>query len=166
MKKAIALMLALVSLLSLSSCFIDFLGHDEKLYRTVEARIEQIISIIENKDKEEMKSLFSKKALDDTKNSDKDAESLFEPFQSGIESWDMTARRSDNERKFFKKSELIQFCFRVTTEDSVYLFYVREYNTNTIDPDNEGVSVLKMIEETEELNTTHWKERMFAGKYD
>jgi hypothetical protein len=60
-KRIILMLLILVSLLLFSSCGRNKGSEDER----ADARMEQIVSTIKDKDNEALKSLFSKKALDE-----------------------------------------------------------------------------------------------------
>lgn len=88
-RKLTLILLALSVLLLLSSC-----GRIGRVMTVTEdakadARTEQIISALKEKDVDALKSLFSKKALDEADDFEKDAEYLFEFVEGSIETWEV-----------------------------------------------------------------------------
>jgi hypothetical protein len=173
MNKRIMLILLLVSLLLLSSC--DKIGINDRRAggllvigegRKADARTEQIVSAIKNKDREALKLLFSRKALDEADDLDNRIDYLFELIQGDIDSWERDdGWSSDGSIEYGKKSLMIRFGFAVETDKDVYQFYVIDYNTDTINPDNQGVYMLELIEFADIENVGPWQDRMRAGIY-
>ena len=151
-----------VSLISLSSCF-GLRSTSEG--RRADERIEDIVSAIENKDKEALKSLFSKIAIEEAENFDSDADYLFELIQGNIESWERDGWSSGGRNNHGKRTMMIRYVFDLVTDEDVYRFFVIDYNEDTIDPDNEGVYMLELIEFTDRSDWASWQERMRAGIY-
>lgn len=137
------------------------MGEDER----ADARMEQIVSAIKDKDSEALKSLFSKKALDEADDFDSGADSLFDFIQGDIESWEGNGWASDTSMGGGKSSWMIRFEFDVKTDKDDYHFFVIDYNVDTINPDNQGVYMLELIDNYGEKELESWQDRMRAGIY-
>ncbi|AEY66722.1 DUF5104 domain-containing protein [Clostridium sp. BNL1100] len=168
-KKIILILFVLVSLLLFSSCDKiggvsggGIIGSEEK---QADARIEQIISAIKDKDRESLKSLFSKKALDESDDFDNGVDYLFKLLQGKVNTWERDGWSSDESIEDGKKSLMIRFSFDVKTDKDTYHFFVIDYNTDNINPDNQGVYMLELIKFTDEKDLESWQDRMRAGLY-
>jgi len=163
-KRIILMLLILVSLLLFSSCGSNrgiLVSEDKR----ADARMEQIVSAIRDKDYEELKSLFSKKALDEADNFVDGADSLFDFIQGNIESWERDGFASDESMSGGKRSWMIRFGFTVKTDKDVYQFFIIDYNVDTINTDNQGVYMLELINNYGEIELESWQDRMRAGIY-
>ena len=129
-----------------------------------DARMEQIILAIKEKDKEALKSLFSKKALDESIDFENDVDTLFGLFQADIDTWERDGIAGSESIRSGKKSSMIRYAINVNTDKEVYRLFVIDYYTDTIDPDNQGVYMLE-VRLAESPNTGSWQERMRAGLY-
>ena len=163
-KTIIILLLLLVGLLLLNSCDEDNGGTAMNDEQRADARMEQLISAINEKDKEALKSLFSKKALNEASNFENDVDDLFGLFQVDIVTWERDGITGSESIEHKKKSSMLRFAINVNTDNEVYRFFVIDYNTDTINPDNEGVYMLEVRLE-DSPNTGSWQERMRAGLY-
>lgn len=168
-KKIILMLLVLVNLLLFNSC--DkmgggsggrIIGSEEK---QADARIEQIISAIKDKDRESLKSLFSKKALDEANDFESSFDNLFKLLQGNVDTWERDDWASEESIEDGKKSLMIRFSFDVKTDKDTYHFFVIDYNTDTINTDNQGVYMLELIKFTDENDLESWQDRMCAGLY-
>ncbi len=130
-----------------------------------DARMEQIIDAIKNKDTEMLKSLFSQKALAEADDFDSEADSLFGIIQGNVESGERDGISSDITIEHGKKTVMARFGLDIKTDKDTYHFYVIDYITDTIDPDNEGVYMLELIEYTDQSDLQAWQNRMRAGIY-
>jgi hypothetical protein len=167
-KRIILLILVLVNLLLFSSCDKIRDGSGRKIgseEKQADARMEQIISAIKNKDRESLKSLFSKKALGETDDFEGGVDSLFNFIQGDIESWKRDGFASDESMEYGKRSWMIRFGFTVKTDKDVYQFFVIDYNVDTINTDNQGVYMLELIDNYGERELESWQDRMRAGIY-
>ena len=166
-KKIILMLLVLVSLLLSSSCDKIAGGNRGGIIvseeKQADARIEQIISAIKDKDRESLKSLFSKKALDEANDFENGVDYLFELLQGNVDTWERDGWSSDESIKDSKKSLMIRFSFDVKTDKDTYHFFVIDYNKDTINPDNQGVYMLELIKFTDEKDLESWQDRMRAG---
>lgn len=153
-----------MGLLLLSSCDKGNGGITMSEEKRADARMEQIISAIKEKDKEALKSLFSKKALDEANDFESDVDYLFKFLQGNIDTWERDGIAGSESIDHGKKSLMIRFAINVKTDKDVYRFFVIDYNKDTINPDNEGVYMLE-VRLADSPNTGSWQDRMRAGIY-
>ena len=86
-KKIKLVLFILVNSLMLSSCIGGrkiSIGEGKR----ADTQVEKIISAIKNQDKEALKLLFSKKALEEAEDFDEEVDILFDYIQGDIESWE------------------------------------------------------------------------------
>ena len=153
-----------MGLLLLSSCDEDNGGIAMSDEQRADARMEQIISAIKEKDGDALKSLFSKKALDEASDFENDVDYLFEFVQGTIDTWERDGIAGSESIDHGKKSSMLRFAINVNTHKEVYRLFVIDYNTDTINPDNQGVYMLE-VRLADSPNTGSWQERMRAGLY-
>lgn len=163
-KKLIILLLLLMGLLLLSSCDKGNGGITMSEEERADARMEQIILAIKEEDGDALKSLFSKKALDEANEFENELNNLFEFFKGDINTYARDGWASDGDIEYGKKSLMIRFAINVNTDKEVYRLFVIDYNTDTINPDNEGVYMLE-VRLADSPNTGSWQDRMRAGIY-
>jgi hypothetical protein len=169
-KRNILMLLVLASLLLLSSC--DGIaggngvgGIHVSEDKKADVLMEQIISAIKDEDSETIKSLFSKKAIDEANDFDNGITDLFDFIQGNIDAWERDGWSSDESIEYGKKSLMIRFSIIVNTDKEDYMLFVIDYNSDTIDPDNEGVYMLEIIKLADRKNLESWQDRMRAGIY-
>jgi hypothetical protein len=163
------MLLAIVSIIVFSSCIKIRDGSSGIGWITVsedkkaDARMEQIISALKDKDKEALKSLFSKKALNEANGFDSGMDSLLDFIQGNIESWERDSWASDESVESGKKSLMIRSGYKVITDKEEYFFFVVDYYIDTIDPDNEGIYMLQVTTSGYNEDLGSWQERLRAG---
>ncbi len=142
--------LLIIVILSLCSCSLigtraQMLNKDNNEVRA-DARLEQTIKAIENKDKNSLKMIFSKQALNEAQNIDGGMDYLFNLVQGNIESWEPVVRGAttdsiDHGSRIKKSSSW----YYVNTDNQKYLFFFLEYIIDSDHPDNVGVYMLQVI---------------------
>ncbi len=60
---------------------------------------------------------------------------------------------------------MIRFSVTISTDKDDYLLFVIDYNTDTINPDNEGVYMMQIMKLADRNNQPSWQERLCAGIY-
>ena len=167
MTKTIKVLFVIVVLILLNSCALVGgrmrFGDEGK---KGDARLEQLLEIIKKEDKDGLKALFSKKALKDADNLEGGIDYLFDIFHGSLKTWERTGLSSDGLIDYGKKSIMLRTFYKVTTDEEAYMFFVLDYTTDTIDPDNEGLYAIRVIK-AEDRNTqfTYWQDMMIAGIY-
>ena len=129
-----------------------------------DARMEQIIIAIKEKDGDAIKSLFSKKALEEANDFESDVNYFFEFFQGSIETWGRDGIAGSESIDHGKTSHMLRFAINVNTDKEAYRLFVIDYSTDTINPNNQGVYMLE-VRLADSPNTGSWQERMRAGLY-
>lgn len=117
------------------------------------ARIEQVFETIQNRDKSNLKKMFSKSALNATDDFDESVTSLFDFFRGEIVSYDnwggpqVTSKKNSGHNK-----KEMQSTYDVKTTEQKYRISIQEFLVDTENPDNVGVYSFSIIkaEDTDE----------------
>jgi len=150
MIKQILRFLLIASMLFLCSCTpggsrVQMLNKDNDEAKA-DARLEQIIEAIKSKDKDSLKTVFSKQALNEAEDLDGRMDYLFNFVQGNIESWETivhgNAAESINYGSRIKKS---QSWYYLNTDKEKYLIFFLECTIDTDHPENIGVYMLQVI---------------------
>ena len=125
----------------------------------------QIVDIIKSQDREALKSLFSRKALEEAEGFDGKMDDFFSFIQGDINSWESTGWSSNGAIEYGKRTLSIQSGFSIETDIANYTIFVIDYYIDTIEPDNEGIFMIQIrtTEYTKDIGS--WQERMRAGFY-
>ena len=127
-------------------------------------RIEQIISSLKVKNKDALNALFSNKALSESNDFDDEVDRLFEFMKGNITSWKREGGvDSDESAEQGKKSLMLRYSILISTDIDDYCVFVIDYNTDTIDKDNEGIYMLEISKQSYHGDWAPWQERMFPG---
>ncbi|MCL2164694.1 MAG: DUF5104 domain-containing protein [Oscillospiraceae bacterium] len=150
MSKGVIILFFMANVLLLSSCpFRGRSGTDmPNKYNQDEladARLEQLIEFINNKDKDSIKAVFSEQALNEAKDIDDGADYLFTLIDGNIETWEKIGGSIDETGDYGHKTIKSRFRYDVYTDKEQYLFSILEYTQNDDHPENVGVYCLKII---------------------
>jgi len=127
-------------------------------------RIEQIISSLKEKNKDSISALFSNKALSESNDFDKEIDRLLEFMEGNITSWEREdGVDSDESVEHEKKSLMLRYSILISTDIDDYCVFVIDYNTDTIDNDNEGIYMLEISKKSYNGDWAPWQERMLPG---
>jgi len=164
-KKIKLVLFILVNSLMLSSCIGGrkiSIGEGKR----ADTQVEKIISAIKNQDKEALKLLFSKKALEEAEDFDEEVDILFDYIQGDIESWEKEGGGSYKSTRNGKSTWILLYSITLKTEKGLYRIFVVDYSIDTINPDSQGVYMLELIENYGNRPVGGgWQERMRAGIY-
>ena len=160
MKKTICIALMITMLGVLSACFASgelpsFLQDKNEV--AADTRIDQIVSALNNRDKEELRAIFSENALKRAENFDAAADDLFDRIQGEV----ISVTRDESlgvfdEVNYGKIKRSIEFWCQMKTDEGEYMIYCYDYPVDEIHPKNEGLYTLRIIraEEMDELDAT------------
>lgn len=151
MKKLKIFSILVVVTISLCSCTgisrTELLNHasDEEV---ANEKLTKIIEYIENKDYEGLKSMFSKRALDEAGDFSEKAEELFEFFEGEIVSWEKddgpTVFRSNDHGVVVKE---VDSYYIVKTDQQSYFVCINDFPEDDKNTDNQGVNMLLVVRE-------------------
>lgn len=150
MRKLIISSILILGMLFLSSCSLgnsrtEMLNRDSDDTKA-NARLEQVIEAIKNKDKESLKSLFSQKALSEVDDFDGSTNDLLDFFQGEVESWKKSSGPTvfeSNDHGHVKKE--VSSYYYVNTDKQKYFFLLQDYPVDTDHPDNVGLYLLLVV---------------------
>jgi hypothetical protein len=159
---------SLISGMILSSCtFGSSLRKIEDDGAVAEKKFERILSAIERKDKDKLKSLFSNKALREAEDIDENAAYAFNLFQGNVQSWELDTGpiTSENVENGNKRKE-IKVWFNIKTDRENYILFFIDYPLDDFDSDNVGLYTLRIVKEQDKKGQlTYWQHMKIAGVY-
>ena len=133
-------------------------------------RFEQILETLKDKNKDSLRTMFSQKALEDSKDIDEDIDYLFSFFQGEIVSW-----KQDNGSPIINQSfdygnrmSEMQSFFTIDTDVQKYIVVIFEYTEDTANPGNVGLYTLRVIKaenKDEETQFGYWLDIENPGIY-
>lgn len=131
-----------------------------------DARMEQLLETIKNKDKDAFKAMFSKQALKEANDFDGGMEYLFGFFKGNVDSWKQERFTSETSSEYGKKSVKLISWYKVVTDKGKYKFFIIDYTKDTINPDNAGLYTLRVIKaKDEDTQFTYMEDMEIAGIY-
>lgn len=156
MKRHILLLLLVVMVICLSSCVggsrTEMLNNasDEEI---ANEKLTKIIDCIENKDEEALKSMFSKRALDESEDFSENAELLFDFCEGEMISWEKssgpTVYKSNEYGEVVKEVDAYYY---VETDKERYFFLINDFPVDDSNADNEGMNMLLVVLEENHLD--------------
>ncbi len=165
--------IAVIMVLALTSCAtpmgsrIAMLNRITKTERQrVDERSEQIVDAINNKDRDALKSLYSKKALEEAEDFNGGMDMFFDFIEGDIVSWEIVFGVDTSESvSYGKKTTMYRYDIKIETDIDSYRVFVIDYYVDTIEPDNEGLYMLQIRTSDYKGILGGWQERMRPGFY-
>ena len=108
-------------------------------------KCQQIIMAIENHDADALKGLFSKTALHETSDFSEGCDYLFSEYHGTVVSIKRTRYSSNTHYESGKHAREIDCEYEITTSEETYFLYFNDWESNTIDPEKEGLYSVKMV---------------------
>ena len=129
-------------------------------------RIDQIISLIENKDGESMKAIFSQTVLEEDENLENEIGYLFDFFQGEVVSCKDSGVGESETNEYGNKTKKVRSFYKIETDFDSYLVFLFEYTEDTNNSENLGVYSLRIIkEEDRDTQFTSWQDMVIPGIY-
>jgi hypothetical protein len=144
------MVLSLICGMLLSSCtFGSSLIKVEDDGAVAEKKCKQILSAIEQKDKEKLKSLFSNKALREAKNIDQNMEYSFAQFHGEVEKWTQLGPGVEEDIEYGDRRKKIIARFIIETNQEKYLLFFYDYPVDDFDSSNIGIYTLCLMKKAD-----------------
>ena len=165
-KFILSFVLALLLPMSLASCFGK--GHlpvsDSHI---VDDRMEQLKTALNNRDKEQLKGMFSKQALSEAERFDENLEALFGLVDEEIVSWEKPTGPTTFENiNHGHKTKKIQALYKINTSDQEYAVFILENAVDTDNPDNVGLYALRVVRAEDKGKLMgYWQHMNIPGIY-
>jgi hypothetical protein len=106
--------------------------------------LEVVLTAIEEKDGDAIKSLFSKKALSVAEDIDGGIDYIFGLVQGDIVSWEERIFGSGDNIRYGKVSKRLYVWFTLVTTEDTYTVFMLDYYKDTIEPENQGLYALRV----------------------
>ena len=157
MLKRISCIVIIVGVLFMSSCT-SFQDRISRLLMTSDERAankcyEQVVKALEKQDKEAIKSMFSKQALEEAEEFEENLDRLFEIFESKFEPYNFDHGYVGERIDYGKREKEIHLGFDIKVNESTYFFYLIDYPVNTLNPDKKGLYALRVTGFEEDITT-------------
>lgn len=171
MNKKIILLIFLVNIFLLSSCSIGgsktAMLNKENDDKKADARLDQVIEAIQNQDKEALRSMFSKQALDEAQDLDGSMDYLFKLFQGEVKSKKRDGLLASETINYGHNTKEVKSAYTVETDKQKYIFFFLECTEDTDNPDNVGLYTLRVIkaEDKDKEYGLSWQDKKIAGIY-
>lgn len=167
--KYIVSILILILILNASACSlggsrIAMLNKDND-HKKADTRLELVLDAIKSKDKESLKSMFSKQALDEAKDFDGSIDYLFKFFQGKDTSWERNGLSVDETNNYGHKTKQHYSMYYVNTDKQEYIFYLIECTVDSDNPENIGLYTLRVIKAEDRETQFCLYDDMKAGIY-
>lgn len=150
-------------MLGISGCAIPLPFNQQKQARST---AERIISAIADKDIDELRSLFSIKAIEDSDSFDEGIQHILYVIEGDVQSIDFGA--SDNEilrGDPGDRTSILKNQYIVTTTSDKYLLFTTEYVESTVEPELLGLYQLQIIKEDDKELEFFWGSNFGSGIY-
>ena len=156
MRKIILSSILIISMLFCSSC--SMLGSRIEMLNksnddeNADTRLEQVLETIKNQDKDALRALFSKQALDEVDDFDAEADSLFTFIQEGTITWESTDSLTVHETNDYgHKTKEVSSYYYVNTDKQKYYFLLEDNPVDTDHPNNVGLYMLLVVKADDRL---------------
>jgi len=120
-----------------------------------EERFQEIITAIEDKNTEDLESLFSKNALKGAEDFNGDADYLFDFFQGDVISKKVASVTSGSKNNG-ERITAVDYKYTVTTNKDNYIVFFTDVFVDTENPDNVGLYMLQIIKESDRDEQFDW----------
>lgn len=143
---------------------IFFKKSDEEI---VEEKFLNIVKSIQKKDRESLKSMFSKRALSETENFDESLEYIFNLFEGEIINWEIIGGPTIGEsNEGNKRTKHFVIIYNVETNKQKYIFLLIDNIIDDYNKDNIGLYTLRIIKaENEDTEFGYWQDMELPGIY-
>ena len=162
-KMIIAMLFIFIITLLLTSCslphtFNRLLDNDEKV---ANKRFEQILDAIENSDENALKKLFSQKSIAVDNDLEESIFELFDFYQGELvyyNNWSgPIVEEGKNDDGTSRSYKFMESTYDVETSKQKYCFAIKEYVSDTADPDNVGIySLYVILAENTNIQFAYW----------
>ena len=126
-------------------------------------RFEQMLEVLENDDKDALKTMFSKKAVNRAYDFDGGIDYVFDFFQGDVESWESSGLGFESTADY----SIFRSKYTVITNNGTYLFFTLDYSENILNLNKDSLYTLCVIKETDNNKQFEedWEDMKIAGIY-
>jgi len=165
----VCLTMAIILTLVLSSCMkgdstVFFSDKDNDF---ADARMEQLFNAVKWRNKDDIKEMFSKKAIEKAEAIDIGVDCLLSFIQGEVVSWnrDESPMVFDSVENGGKTKQLVTW-YTLDTDEQSYFVLLVDYPVDSIDPENVGLYLIRILRvEDENKLVGTWEEWVIPGIY-
>lgn len=117
------------------------LDHDSHM---ADARVEQIIEAINDRDEETLKTMFSAEALAEIDNLSMQIDALYNLFSEKIIFWEKHAGNVSESSDYGAKTKIFRYEYKAQTEQAEFMLFIYEITENTNTPSAVGVYMIQI----------------------
>jgi len=130
-------------------------------------RILNFLTAIEWQSHEMLESRFSNKAIKEAVDFFRGINHLFEFFQGNVVSRELDRWQLEKSIENGKISEMLLSWHTVVTDEEKYVFFIADFISDTINPDNRGVYALRVVkaEDADTQMLADWRDMLIPGIY-
>lgn len=144
-------MAGLVITLLFTSC--GGLGMFNNDKEVANAQMDKILNAIQKKNRTELESMFSKKAIVEAENFDQSISDLFDYFQGDFISYnDWGGPSGDETWDYGNKQKILYLSYDVKTSNQEYRFAIQDFTVDTANKNNVGIWSLYIIKMEDDTN--------------
>ncbi len=116
-------------------------------YDKTDRECKWILSALEKEDREALKDLFTQQTVKSTEDLEEGLDYLQKLYKGPYSEVSQISHTSETKYIKGKHSREIDALFRIKTEEETYILYMNYWQTNTINPEMEGIYALGMVKE-------------------
>ena len=135
--------------------------------RMADGRILNFLTAIEWQSKERARERFSNQAINEAVDFRSGITYFFDFFQGNVVSRELDRWQLEKSIENGKISEMLLSWHTVTTDKDTYLFFIADFISDMINPDNQGVYTLRVIkaEDADTQMLADWQDMLIPGIY-
>ena len=146
--------------LGCGNMFNRYIEDDDK---KAEETLQRVLDAIENKDKDTLKTVFSKKSLNETADMDSNIDNIFDFFQGQAGLLDEGTLGTDESFEYGLKLKRYVYRAVVIINQERYFFFLLEYPVDKEEPDNVGLYTLFITKEENREYFGYWQDHVYPG---
>ena len=155
--------LMLIFLFVFSSCSLKSVFMSDS--QVINVQFDKLLETIQNRDKEDLKALFSKQAISDAQTIDSNIELLFDYFQGEDATYeDDHGLVVEEENKNGSKTKIIKKSYDVDTNIETFRFAICVVVSDDINPENIGIWSVYVIRMKDDTNPAYayWGDSQYS----
>lgn len=162
-KRLLIIIGVLILMFNFGGCRLKELLMNE--YEKTERECRKIAEILDHKDEDALKGLLTERTLTETEDLDKGIEFMMSEYQGTSTKIERVSYSSLSNYDKGKHSREIDTYYKIYTDKETYMIYFNYWQTNTIEPDMEGIYSMGMVPVNEEDTNDSYDQKRIGIYY-